>query len=140
VPKQFPLSTKPFETPSILALQAILAEIEKLIDDAPPDPGPRRFGNISFRKWYSLLENKHTELLQGGLLGETLQIGEGKALEEVASYLLGGFGSAQRLDFGTGHELSFIAFLGCLWKLGYFKDGRQGGEIEREIVLGVIEP
>lgn len=80
------------------------------------------------------------DLLGEGLLGETLKIGDGKAKDEVSSYLLGGFGSVQRLDYGTGHELSFIAFLGCLWKLGYFKDGQQDGEIEREIVLKVIEP
>lgn len=81
-----------------------------------------------------------SELLDEGLLGETLKVGDGKAKEEVSLYLLGGFGSVQRLDYGTGHELSFVAFLGCLWKLGFFKDGEQGGEIEREIVLKIIEP
>ncbi|KAF4463837.1 hypothetical protein FALBO_9336, partial [Fusarium albosuccineum] len=92
------------------------------------------------RKWYVILEEHLDGLLGDGLLGDTLQVGAGKAREEVSSYLLGSFGSVQRLDYGTGHELSFIAFLGCLWKLGYFKDGNQGGEIEREIVLKVIEP
>lgn len=77
-------------------------------------------------------------MLQQGRLGETLQVGDG-AREEVGTYFMGAFGSSQRLDFGTGHEVSFIAFLGCLWKLGYFKDGVQG-DIEREIVLHVIEP
>jgi serine/threonine-protein phosphatase 2A activator len=95
---------------------------------------------VSFRKWYAILEKHLNELLGEGLLGETLKVGDGAALEEVSSYLLGGFGSVQRLDYGTGHELSFVAFLGCLWKLGYFKDGNTGGEIEREIVLNVIEP
>ena len=62
------------------------------------------------------------------------------ARDELRAYLLGGFGSAQRLDYGTGHELSFLAFLGCLWKLGAFTDGKAGGEIERHFVLGVLEP
>jgi serine/threonine-protein phosphatase 2A activator len=79
-------------------------------------------------------------LLNDGLLGETLRTGNGHAKDEVASYLLGSFGSSQRLDYGTGHELNFIAFLGCLWKLGHFKDGIQGGDIEREIVLLIIQP
>ncbi|KFA67921.1 hypothetical protein S40285_05951 [Stachybotrys chlorohalonatus IBT 40285] len=140
LPRLFPLPTTQPETPSIVALQTLLSNIEKLMDDAPPDPGPRRFGNVSFRKWYALLEAKQTDLLRTGLLGETLQLGNGSALEEVVCYLHGAFGSAQRLDYGTGHELSFIAFLGCLWKLGYFKDERERGEIEREIVLSVIEP
>ncbi|KAI8680234.1 Serine/threonine-protein phosphatase 2A activator [Fusarium keratoplasticum] len=139
-PRTFPLTSKPPTSPSIQALQSLLSKIERFIDDAPPDPGPRRFGNVSFRKWYAILEKHLNELLGEGLLGETLKVGDGAALEEVSSYLLGGFGSVQRLDYGTGHELSFVAFLGCLWKLGYFKDGNTGGEIEREIVLNVIEP
>jgi serine/threonine-protein phosphatase 2A activator len=52
---------------------------------------------------------------------------------------MGSFGSAQRLDYGTGHELSFVAFVACLWKLGFFNDAKQG-DMEREIVLNVIEP
>ena len=61
--------------------------------------------------------------------------------DELESYLIGSFGSAERLDYGTGHELSFLAFLGCIWKLGGFQ--RQDGEVrleERNIVLGIIEP
>lgn len=95
---------------------------------------------MSFRKWYALLQERLGGLLDEGLLGETLKIGDGSAKEEVSSYLMGSWGSQQRLDYGTGHELSFLAFLGCLWKLGFFKDGAQDGEIEREIVLSVIEP
>ncbi|KAF4974611.1 hypothetical protein FZEAL_8496 [Fusarium zealandicum] len=140
LPRTFPLTSKPPSSPSIKALQTLLSKIDSFIGEAPPDPGPRRFGNVSYRKWYGILEERLGELLRDGLLGQTLQIGEGQAMEEVSSYLLGSFGSVQRLDYGTGHELSFVAFLGCLWKLGYFKDGVQGGEVEREIVLKVIEP
>ncbi|KAH6981327.1 rotamase PTPA-1 [Ilyonectria sp. MPI-CAGE-AT-0026] len=143
LPRTFPLTTKPPAVPlpaSILTLQSLLAKIDSFIGEAPPDPGPRRFGNASYRKWYALLEERLNEILSDGPLGETVQLGGGTAKEEVSSYLLGGFGSVQRLDYGTGHELSFVAFLGCLWKLGYFMDGNQGGEIERQIVLQVIEP
>lgn len=143
LPRTFPLTTNPPAVPlpaSILTLQSLLAKIDSFIGEAPPDPGPRRFGNVSYRKWYALLEERLNEILNDGPLGETVQLGGGTAKEEVSSYLLGGFGSVQRLDYGTGHELSFVAFLGCLWKLGYFMDGNQGGEIERQIVLQVIEP
>ncbi|KAK2594695.1 Serine/threonine-protein phosphatase 2A activator 1 [Conoideocrella luteorostrata] len=129
--------------PSIQALQALLSSIEALIEQAPPDPGPRRFGNISFRAWFALVEEKLDTLLGQGILGEALSIKGSNlvtARDEVHSYLLGSFGSAQRLDYGTGHELSFVAFLGCLWKLAYFTDGKQSPDIEREIVLNVIEP
>ena len=141
LPRLFPLVPgSPTSTPSIQALQTLLAQIGDLVQQAPPDPGPRRFGNVSFRKWFALVEERLDGMLIDGLLGTTLAAGGGAAREEVASYLLGSFGSSQRLDYGTGHELSFIAFLGCLWKLGFFKDGGHNGDIEREIVLNVIEP
>ncbi|KAI0839776.1 Phosphotyrosyl phosphatase activator [Hypoxylon sp. FL0890] len=137
-----------YETQPVLSvrrLQEMLARIESYIDEAPPDQGPRRFGNISFRKWYQLLEQRVTDLLEEFIPDSVLNFGPGgerdvTAMDELTAYLLGGFGSAQRLDYGTGHELSFLAFLGGLWKLGAFKDGKPGGDIERNIVLGVFEP
>lgn len=64
-----------------------------------------------------------------------LEIGNDTIIQELKSYLLGGFGSAQRLDYGTGHELSFLAFLASLWKLGAFVEGE-----ESMVVIGVIQP
>lgn len=127
-------------------LQKLLQKIGGIIDEVPPNTGPRRFGNVSFRKWYEVLESRVTDLLEMHLPAAVLQYGESStdevsAIDELTPYLLGGFGSAQRLDYGTGHELSFLAFLGCLWKLGGFTtEPSPGGEIERSIVLGVIEP
>lgn len=115
-------------------LRMLLEKIEHLIKDAPPDTGPRRFGNVSFRSWHRLVEDQIHALLT-----ETLPPELGVAVGEVASYLMGSFGSPQRLDYGTGHELSFLAFLGCLWKLKFFQDTDSGVE-ERAIVLGVFEP
>ena len=42
-------------------------------------------------------------------------------------------------DYGTGHELSFLAFLGGIWKLNGFPKTDPGVE-ERAIVVGVIHP
>lgn len=140
-PTRFPLSSKLQPSGPVKAVQLLLASIEAIISEAPPAPGPQRFGNISFRTWHSLLEERVDNLLKDGLLGQTLQIGNGTATAEVQSYLMGSFGSSQRLDYGTGHELSFIAFLGCLWKLGHFKDDdKPVHEMEREIVLQIVEP
>ncbi|KAG5926009.1 peptidylprolyl isomerase [Claviceps africana] len=144
-PVLFPLiAGSPTSTPSIQALQGLLSDIESLIEQAPPDTGPRRFGNVSFRKWHALMEeNLDAFLLRDAVLRDALSTAGSDgvtAKDEVSSYLLGAFGSSQRLDYGTGHELSFIAFLGCLWKLGVFRDGEPDGPIEREIVRNVIEP
>jgi serine/threonine-protein phosphatase 2A activator len=127
-------------------LQELLERIDAIIEEAPPDPGPRRFGNISFRKWHELLESRVRDLLQSHLPPDVLASGTMPSngvsvLDELTPYLLGGFGSAQRLDYGTGHELSFLAFLGCIWKLGGFtKEHSPNGSLERSIVLYIIEP
>ncbi|KAF2212293.1 hypothetical protein CERZMDRAFT_112025 [Cercospora zeae-maydis SCOH1-5] len=124
----------------IVALRALLDDLVRLIDLAPPDTGPRRFGNIAFRKWYQLVEEGASSLLQkhlGTFLPALVEAGAEDAtlLSELQVYLLGSFGSSQRLDYGTGHELSFLAFLGSLWKLNFFGAGE-----EKAIVIGIIQP
>lgn len=126
-------------------LQDLLKSIDAIIEEAPPDTGPRRFGNISFRKWFEILESRVQTLLETYLPKEVLQFPSSSngssVLDELTPYLLGGFGSSQRLDYGTGHELSFLAFLGCIWKLGGFSKGYiKDGSLERSIVIGVVEP
>ncbi|KAH6842798.1 hypothetical protein B0I37DRAFT_448207 [Chaetomium sp. MPI-CAGE-AT-0009] len=144
--RTFPLNTRGPDEPTLVTrLRAVLQELERMIDDAPPEKGPRRFGNVSFRRWHALLRERVDLLLGGCLLmlpgGVWEQWGPGGgALDEVRAYFVGGFGSEQRLDYGTGHELSFLAFLGALWKLGLFGSGGVGdGEVERHLVLGVFE-
>lgn len=44
-----------------------------------------------------------------------------KAIPEIVAYLVEGFGNATRIDYGTGHEISFIMFLCCLFKIGFLK-------------------
>ncbi|KAI1327396.1 Phosphotyrosyl phosphatase activator [Xylariaceae sp. FL0255] len=123
-------------------LQDMLANINSLIDEVPPHQGPRRFGNIAFRTWYQLLQQRIDALLAQNLPDAVSKFPAqaGTAADELKAYLLGAFGSAQRLDYGTGHELSFLAFLGGLWKLGAFRVDSSNGDIERSIVLGVFEP
>lgn len=128
--------------PVVQNLAKLLETLSSVIDEAPPDPGPRRFGNVSFRKWHGIVQERVPDLLDQYLPSEILapsSTAEVPAKAELEAYLIGSFGSSQRLDYGTGHELSFLAFLGCLWKLGAFPE-TDNGDQERGIVLGVIEP
>ena len=128
---------------TVRRLRALLDELEKLIESNPPDSGPRRFGNVAFRRWYADVESSALALLETYVPLDSLCIptkSENTPYAELESYLLGGFGSAQRLDYGTGHELSFLAFLGCLWKLGGFQSQGRSDSEEQNIVLGIIEP
>jgi serine/threonine-protein phosphatase 2A activator len=140
----FPLDAPRADPEPVTQLRALLHKVEAIIDEVPPEKGPRRFGNASVRRWGERLESRVEGLLREHLPGRVWEEwGEG-AMVEVKGYFLGGFGSFERLDYGTGHELSFLAFLGGLWKLGVFggggDDGTGDGEVERCLVLGVFEP
>lgn len=132
---------------SVHNLRHLLEELDRIIDEVPPDPGPRRFGNASFKKWYQMVEDRTSDLLKKHLPESTLRYPHDSditAESELSSYFLGSFGSSQRLDYGSGHELSFLAFLGCIWKLGGFSSPNEPslppGNKERAVVLGLIVP
>ena len=127
---------------TILQLQGLIRTLGEIIDEVPLDTGPRRFGNVSFRKWHAHIESRGDALLHQFLPSHVCSFNhepDSDPLLELRAYFLGSFGSAQRLDYGTGHELSFLAFIACIWKLGGFPSSRPG-TVEREIVLGLIEP
>ncbi|QKX59414.1 uncharacterized protein TRUGW13939_06548 [Talaromyces rugulosus] len=142
-PQTWPLQSQEVDfSEPVRRLQLLLSKLESIIDEAPPDTGPRRFGNISFRRWYEIVADRAPRLLDEAISTDILNAGDSStstARTELTSYLLGSFGSAQRLDYGTGHELSFLAFLACVWKLSGFPQAGPGAE-ERGIVLGLIEP
>lgn len=127
-------------------LRHLLDDLNQIVDEIPPDPGPRRFGNVSFRTWFQTVEERTSVLLKSCIPHSTLHyphVSDVTAESELTSYFLGSFGSSQRLDYGSGHELSFLAFLGCIWKLGGFTSSSEPshpGSEEREIVLGLIVP
>jgi serine/threonine-protein phosphatase 2A activator len=127
----------------VLELKELMGELEKIIEEAPPDTGPRRFGNVSFRKWYQIVESRADALLMKHLPLQVVNFPTTAdvvtPLDELKEYFMASFGSAPRLDYGSGHELSFLAFIGCIWKLGGFEKTTPGAE-ERGIVLGIIEP
>lgn len=94
----------------------ILSQLNKLIDDTPPLAGPRRFGNMACRDWHDKVIARINNLFDEYL--ELPQKTDKEGLySELGSYLLNSFGSKIRLDYGTGHELSFLAFLGGLFEL-----------------------
>lgn len=97
-------------------LLEMLTKVEKLAMETPPVDQPQRFGNIAFRTWYQKL-NEHATAFVKEALPESLHA----ALPEIVPYLLDSFGNPTRIDYGTGHELSFIFFLITLFKIGALK-------------------
>ncbi|WFD32670.1 Serine/threonine-protein phosphatase 2A activator 1 [Malassezia sp. CBS 17886] len=93
----------------------LLQELDAWTDEIAPDAQPQRFGNLAFRTWGARLRARVDEL-HAALLPRALH----PYAVELRAYLCEAFGSSQRLDYGTGHELNFAAWLGYLYRLGVF--------------------
>ncbi|KAI8621957.1 hypothetical protein BC830DRAFT_1057657 [Chytriomyces sp. MP71] len=111
-----PLSAECSVSDSVIHLLNILQMMKSWIDDIPPFPEPQRFGNRAFKTWVERLEERATDLIMP-LLPCHFQ-GPTGAILELAPYFVSAFGHKTRLDYGSGHELSFVLFLTNLNLLG----------------------
>lgn len=88
-----------------------------MLTETPPIDQPQRFGNKAFKQWYQKLKEQAFDLLKE-IFPENLH----RAIPEVMAYILESFGNSTRIDYGTGHEISFLMFLCCLFKIGILKE------------------
>jgi serine/threonine-protein phosphatase 2A activator len=98
--------------PIIDKLTGVLDTYTKYIDETPPFEQPQRFGNKAYCLWSDRVRDSSEEVIKS-LLPADLH----GAVNELQPYLLQGFGNATRIDYGTGHEMKFAAFLCCLMKM-----------------------
>ena len=106
------ISDTHYTSPSLLKITGFLDHLLLMIAEIPPLKQPMRFGNKAFKIFHSRLCNE-SKLFAADLLPDGLK----DAGVEVASYINTAFGNETRIDYGTGHELSFVLFLLCLYKL-----------------------
>ncbi|KAJ2551838.1 Serine/threonine-protein phosphatase 2A activator [Coemansia sp. RSA 1933] len=103
-------------SPNARAVCLLLDKAGEWIEKHPPDTtSSPRFGNKSFRSWTAELEQQAPQLM-----AEMLPKESHDAIVELTPYLTQAFGNATRIDYGSGHELSFMMWLLCLCKLGFF--------------------
>lgn len=89
-----------------------LSQLSSWVDEIPPLEQTMRYGNVAFRDWHDRLE--FSNQLVEEILGDEWRF----ASVELTPYLYDSFGNKSRIDYGTGHETNFFAFLFCLAKLG----------------------
>ena len=77
-----------------------------------------RFGNRAYRTWMDKVIQESDEELKKLTGAEGFE----RAIPELKVYWEESFGSYERIDYGTGHELNFIAFLFCLFKMGIYNE------------------
>lgn len=108
-----PLSVDCKVSSSVKKIMFVLEELDNYINEFPPIEQPQRFGNVAFKDWIHKVKSNTTQLLQDAL-HDNLHL----AIPEIKLYLEESFGNATRIDYGTGHEMSFVMFLCCLYKIG----------------------
>ncbi|KAK3783629.1 hypothetical protein RRG08_063029 [Elysia crispata] len=95
----------------------LLETIDGWIAETPPIDQPQRFGNKAFRTIYSRLKEESPNMVEKILPSELTP-----AVPELCTYLVESIGNDTRIDYGTGHELAFVAFLCCACRVGMFKE------------------
>ena len=112
---------------------ALLGQLKGWVDEVPPLSGEQnRFGNRAFRTWYDKMASEVPAMV----LEVLSAVGEPEAwvAAELAAYLAGSFGDRTRIDYGTGHEASFLLFMYGLHVRGYV----EGASARRQLVLRVL--
>jgi serine/threonine-protein phosphatase 2A activator len=79
----------------------------------PPSTAPQRFGNLAFRSFHSSLMSS-LESLHQHLLAEIPESLVSILRPELFNHFSHCFGNETRIDYGTGHELEFLAYLTIL--------------------------
>lgn len=103
---------------------AILRDLDLLIDETPPLTTPRRFGNMACREWHQKVKDYSTHLFS--------KVSD-RARIDLCYYLRESFGSKVRLDYGSGHELNFVTFLGA-----YLNEKKALKDISGEEILAIF--
>ncbi|KAM8802029.1 serine/threonine-protein phosphatase 2A activator isoform 2-T2 [Rhynchonycteris naso] len=101
---------------AIEKLVTLLNTLDRWIDETPPVDQPSRFGNKAYRTWYAKLDEEAENLV-----ATVVPTHLAAAVPEVAVYLKESVGNSTRIDYGTGHEAAFAAFLCCLCKIGVLR-------------------
>ncbi|CEP18277.1 hypothetical protein [Parasitella parasitica] len=114
-------------------VQAILDILETLsawVKNIPPvENSKSRFGNPAFKTFYEKVKDSAAELFRN-LIPDP-------AIKEVGKYFYESFGNQKRIDYGTGHEANFVAFLLCLEKLKVFDETDDQAVVLRIFIMSM---
>ncbi|XP_057478172.1 uncharacterized protein LOC130765697 [Actinidia eriantha] len=104
-------------SPTVSAIVSILLTLIQFVDEIPPVAQSSRYGNYSYRTWHSRMIADAESFMFRFLLQDMES-----ATVEIIPYFADSFGNASRIDYGTGHETNFAAWLYCIARLGLIKE------------------
>ncbi|KAG2211967.1 hypothetical protein INT47_004654 [Mucor saturninus] len=114
---------------NVQTILTILDTLSRWVKEIPPvENSKSRFGNPAFRTFYEKVKNVKLSIpeLFKDLVPEP-------AIIEVGKYFYESFGNEKRIDYGTGHEANFMAWLLCLEKLNVLTE-----DDDKAVVLRVF--
>ncbi|VFQ75004.1 unnamed protein product [Cuscuta campestris] len=113
----------------VSALVLVIQNLISYADEIPPAPQSSRYGNVAYRTWHErMCSGAEAFMIQ--FLPEELRW----ATVELVPYFTDSFGNAIRIDYGTGHETNFAAWLYCLARLGIVKENDYQALVARVFV------
>ena len=108
------ISNATCQSPLLQNVLSVFVEMKAWLGEIPPIKQPMRYGNKAFRDYLARLNDRILELMTK-VFGDKVPE-EGK--KELGLYFCESFGNSLRIDYGTGHETNFVAFMFCLEILG----------------------
>ncbi|KAK4804031.1 hypothetical protein SAY86_003848 [Trapa natans] len=105
------------QSAAVNSIVTILETLIRWVDEIPPAPQSSRYGNIAYRTWQErLLEQSESMML--AVLPSDFK----SSTIEIIPYFMDSFGNSSRIDYGTGHETNFAAWLYCLARMGIVRE------------------
>ncbi|KAL2484984.1 phosphotyrosyl phosphatase activator (PTPA) family protein [Abeliophyllum distichum] len=98
---------------TIEVIISILQTLSDYVDEILPAPQSARYGNVAYRTWHERMSSDAESFML-----KFLRLDLHGAPVELVPYFTDSFGNSSRIDYGTGHETNFAAWLYCLARLG----------------------
>jgi serine/threonine-protein phosphatase 2A activator len=103
--------------PPVQKLIESLQKLAVMVKETPSVSHDVRYGNPAYRDWFDKMKDAAPEIIYD-VLGDEI----GEATVELIPFFIDSFGNRSRIDYGTGHETTFVSFLYCLFCLGVLKE------------------
>lgn len=101
----------------------MLDTLIRFVDEIPPAEQAARYGNLAYRTWHArMTENAQPFMIAFLTAGQSQGPDLKSATVELVPYFTDSFGNSSRIDYGTGHETNFAAWLYCLARLNLIKE------------------
>jgi len=113
--RRYDLGAPDVEAREEKGIVAFLQAVSGIVKEVPVEKEDQRYGNKGFVNFVERIKKEGENLIKKFLFSEKDK--GAKKTEVLQTYLQASFGNQTRIDYGTGHELSFFCFLIVLHKM-----------------------